>query len=162
MTIKSLFVSSLMGSALLVAPVLGLAQDQQADDTLATVNAFMGAMGSGDMEVLSALMADDMVWKNDGDQSLPWIGTWEGKEEIFKFLGSFTENVETTKWENEDVFASGDTAAIFGTMSVKTTKSGAQTDDFNFAARVKVEDGQIILWNWFEDSYAVSEAYHAE
>ena len=40
------------------------------------------------------------------------------------------------------------------------TKSGKETTEFNYALRVKVKDGKVILWNWFEDSYAVSNAYH--
>ena len=26
--------------------------------------------------------------------------------------------------------------------------------------RAKVRDGQVVLWNWFEDTYAVSQAFH--
>lgn len=36
-----------------------------------TVMALMGAMGSGDMATMDKLMADDMVWHNEGDASLP-------------------------------------------------------------------------------------------
>ena len=45
-------------------------------------------------------------------------------------------------------------------MKVKAKTSGAETDEFTFALRAKVRDGQVVLWNWFEDSYAVSQAYH--
>ena len=61
--------------------------------------AFMGAMGGGDMASMGALMADDMVWQNEGDPDLPWIGTWEGKETIFGFLGTFSQNVQVTHWK---------------------------------------------------------------
>lgn len=127
-----------------------------------TVMAFMGAMGSGDMEGMSALMADDMVWHNEGDTSLPWIGETKGKENIFKFLGVFSSNLETTLWENEDAFASGDTVAVFGRMNGNATKTGQATGEFTFALRAKVRDGQVVLWNWFEDSFAVSQAYHGK
>ena len=125
-----------------------------------TVMAFMGAMGSGDMDMVDKLMADDMVWHNEGDKSMPWIGPWQGKEDIYKFLGIFMENLETTLWENTDAFASGDTVAVFGKMKTKLTKSGVETDEFTFALRAKVKDGQVVLWNWFEDSFAVSKAFH--
>ena len=98
--------------------------DDQTQASFDTVMAFMGAMGSGDMEKMSALMADDMVWHNEGDATLPWIGGATGKDNIFKFLGVFSENFQTTAWENTDAFASGDTVAVFGKMSGITTKSG--------------------------------------
>ena len=134
--------------------------DETSQKSFDTVMALMGAMGSGDMDTVGALMADDMVWHNEGDTTLPWIGESVGKEAIFEFLAVFSANLQTTKWENEDAFASGDTVAVFGTMNGVTTKSGQEIGDFTFALRAKVRDGQVVLWNWFEDSFAVSQAYH--
>jgi len=127
-----------------------------------TVMAFMGAVGSGDMETVNTLMADDMVWHNEGDKAMPWIGPWNGKEEILAFLPVFGENFKTTAWENTDAFALGDTVAVFGKMNGITLHSGKQIGDFTFALRAKVRDGKLVLWNWFEDSYAVSKAYHGK
>ncbi len=134
--------------------------DETSKASLDTVMAFMGAMGAGEMEKMMSLMADDMVWHNEGDESLPWIGPWEGKEAILAFLPVFNENFQTTEWNNTDAFASGDTVAVFGTMNGTLTKSGKETGEFTFALRAKVRDGQVVLWNWFEDSFAVSQAYH--
>ena len=139
---------------------------QDMDDTskasLDTAMAFMDAMGKGDMDGMSKLMADDMVWHNEGDKTMPWIGPWQGKEAIFKFLGVFSSNLQTTLWETEDAFASGDTVAFFGKMNGTTTESGKEIGEFTFALRVKVRDGQLVLWNWFEDSFAVSNAYQGK
>ncbi|MDB6177302.1 nuclear transport factor 2 family protein [Paracoccus sp. Z330] len=134
--------------------------DDTAQGSLDTVMAFMGAMGAGDMDKMGALMADDMVWHNEGDATLPWIGGATGKEAIFEFLGTFSSNFQTTEWENTDAFASGDTVAVFGKMNGTLTHSGKETGPFTFALRAKVRDGQVTLWHWFEDSFAVSQAYH--
>ncbi len=134
--------------------------DDASKASLETVMAFMGAMGGGDMESMSALMADDMVWHNEGDVTLPWIGETAGKEPIFGFLGIFSTNLQTTLWENTDAFASGDTVAVFGKMNAVATRTGKETGEFTFALRAKVRDGQVVLWHWFEDSFAVSRAYH--
>lgn len=134
--------------------------DPVSQESFDTVMAFMGAMGGGDMDAMSALMADDMVWHNEGDTSLPWIGGAKDKENIFAFLGVFSANLKTTLWENTDAFASGDTVAVFGKMNGITTNSGKETGEFTFALRAKVRDGQVVLWHWFEDSFALSQAYH--
>lgn len=134
--------------------------DDSSKASFDTVIASMGAMGAGDMETMMSLMANDMVWHNESDKSMPWIGPWEGKEAILEFLPLFGENFQTRKWENTDTFASGDTVAVFGTMNGITTKSGKEIGEFTFALRAKVRDVQVVLWNWFEDSYAVSKAYH--
>ena len=135
--------------------------DETTQATFDTVMAFMGAMGTGDMAAMDALMADDMVWHNEGDATLPWIGETHGKQAIFEFLGVFSANLQTTMWENTDAFASGDTVAVFGKMNGITTNSGREIGEFTFALRAKVRDGQVVLWHWFEDSFAVSQAYHA-
>ena len=134
--------------------------DPVSQESFDTVMAFMGAMGGGDMDAMAALMADDMIWHNEGDTSLPWIGGAKGKENIFAFLGVFSANLKTTLWENTDAFASGDTVAVFGKMNGITTNSGKETGEFTFALRAKVRDGQVVLWHWFEDSFALSQAYH--
>ncbi|MEO0680217.1 MAG: nuclear transport factor 2 family protein [Pseudomonadota bacterium] len=124
-----------------------------------TVMTFMTAMGQGP-KAMSPLMADDMVWHNEGDETLPWIGETRGKDAIFEFLGVFGANVQTTLWKTADAFASGDTVAVFGLMNAVTPHSGQETGEFSFALRAKVRDGQVVLWHWFEDSFAVSQAYH--
>ena len=121
--------------------------DDESQASLDTVMALMGAMGRGDMAKMDELMADEMVWLNEGDPSIPWIGPWNGKEAIFGFLGVFSENFKTTKWENTDILASGDTVAIFGDMNGVTTKSGQEIGDFTFALRAKVRNGKVLLWN---------------
>ena len=136
--------------------------DKTTQNSFDTVMAFMGAMGKGDMKAMSALMADDMVWHNEGDKALPWIGNWEGKTKIFEFLPIFGANMKTTAWENTDAFASGDTVAVFGKMNGITTQSGKEIGLFTFALRAKVRNGQVVLWHWFEDSYAVSKAFHGK
>ena len=135
--------------------------DTQSEETMKIALAFMDAMGKGDMETLTSLMHEEMVWQNEGDKRLPWLGPWKGKKAILEeFMPLFGANFQTTKWETEDSMASGSTAAFFGSMSGLLTKSDQQTRDFTFALRVKVKDGKIILWNWLEDSYEVSRAYH--
>ena len=134
--------------------------DETSQASFDTVMAFMGAMSKGDQETMAKLMSDDMIWHNEGDKTLPWIGTWKGKEEIFGLLAVFSKNMKATLWETEDAFASGDTVAIFGKMNGTTPKSGKEIGEFTFALRAKVLDGKLVLWNWFEDSYAISKAYH--
>ena len=156
---------TLLGTVLaLTLGVNAHAEDMDATSqaTFDTVMTFMGAIGSGDMETATALMADDMVWMNSGDKSMPWIGPWNGKEEILKFLPIFGANFQTTAWENTDAFALGDTVAVFGKMNGITTHSGKEIGEFTFALRAKVLDGKVVLWNWFEDSFAVSQAYNAK
>lgn len=133
------------------------------DDAMTIANAFMEAMGKGDMESMTDLMHEDMVWQNAGDSTLPWIGPWKGKQSIIEdFLPKFGAGFKTIKWEPNDALSGGDTAVYFGQMIGELTNSNKQTEEFTYALRVKVKDGKVILWNWLEDSYEVSRAYHGK
>lgn len=124
-------------------------------------NEYMTAMGTGDMETMSNLMHEDMVWQNAGSKDIPWIGPWNGKKAILeKFMPAFGAGFKTIKWEPVDALTSDDTAAYFGQMIGELTKTGKQTEEFTYALRVKVKDGKVILWNWFEDSIEVANAFH--
>ena len=159
---RTLFRASAAAALALTLAHSAIAQEMDATSQASfdTVMAFMGAMGRGDSDAMGALMADDMVWHNEGDSTLPWIGETRGKAAIFDFLAVFSANLQTTKWENTDAFASGDTVAVFGVMNGITPHSGQEIGDFSFALRAKVQDGQVVLWHWVEDSFAVSQAYH--
>jgi uncharacterized protein len=160
------FIKTSIGAALasiLATQVGAQTMDETSQATFDTVMGFMAAMGGGDMEKMSSLMADDMVWRNEGDNTIPWVhGGIQGKDKIFEFLGVFGAGLQTTKWENTDAFASGDTVAVFGVMNGVTTASGKEIGEFSFALRAKVRDGQVVLWHWFEDSFALSQAYHGK
>ncbi|MFK8029860.1 MAG: nuclear transport factor 2 family protein [Gammaproteobacteria bacterium] len=131
--------------------------------TLKIAQSFLGAAGMGDMKTLSALMSDDFVWHNEGDSSIPWIGNWEGKETVLNtFLPAFGAGLKTTGWTTDYSFANGDQAVFMGTMSANANSTGQNTGTFSWAVRVHVVDGKVKSWNWFEDSYAVSKAYHGK
>ena len=55
----------------LASPLTAQSTDDQSQASLDTVMALMGAMGGGDMGAMADLMADDMVWLNAGDPTLP-------------------------------------------------------------------------------------------
>lgn len=138
-------------------------EHKNSSETLDTAQAFLYAAGSGDMETLNKLMADDFIWHNEGDSNIPWIGNWEGKKTVLnEFLPKFGAGLKVTSWTTDYSFANGDQAVFIGTMSAIANKSGVDTGKFSWAVRVHVEDGKVKSWNWFEDSYAVSKAYNAK
>ena len=101
------------------------AEVKQGQATLQTAEAFLAAAGSGDMATLQKLMADDFVWHNEGDRTLPWIGTWEGKEKVLtEFLPVFGGSLTATSWTTDYSMAMADQAIFMGTMSATVPSSG--------------------------------------
>lgn len=135
----------------------------QTQQTLQIAQSFLEAAGSGDMDTLSELMADDFVWHNEGDRTVPWIGTWEGKESVLnQFLPTFGGGLKVTSWTTDYSFAKDDQAVFMGTMTADATNTGESTGLMSWAVRVQVVGGKVKSWNWFEDSFAVSRAFHGQ
>ena len=142
---------------------VSFAEDNQSAVTLATAKAFLSAVGSGDMATLEQLMADDFFWHNEGDSRLPWIGSWTGKGVVLNnFMPKFSAGLTVTSWSTDYEFVNGNQAIFVGTMSAIANNSGVDTGKFSWTVRVHVEGDKVKSWNWFEDSYAVSKAYHAK
>ena len=138
------------------------ADDNQSDKNLEVARSFLMAAGSGDMAILKNLMSDDFVWHNEGDSSIPWIGPWKGKDQVFNdFLPKFSAGLKVTSWATDYEFVNDDQVVFMGSMSAIANNSGVDTGKFSWAVRVHIEDGKVESWNWFEDSFAVSRAYHA-
>lgn len=134
--------------------------DKQSAQTLAVAKSFLKAAGSGDGATLKKLMADDFVWHNEGDSNIPWIGDWKGQEQVFgTFMPAFGAGLKVTSWATDFSFADKDRAVFMGSMSAIANNTGKDTGKFSWAVRVHVVDGKVKRWNWFEDSFAVSQAY---
>ena len=62
---------AMLVAALPIGSANAQTMDPKSQASYDVVMNFIGAMGAGDTEAMSALMADDMVWHNEGDSSLP-------------------------------------------------------------------------------------------
>ena len=155
------YIYSMLLMALFITPVAHAGE--QSDQTLAVAQSFLEAAGSGNGDKLNELMSDDFVWHNEGDSNIPWIGNWEGKEKVFgTFMPAFGAGLKVTSWTTDYSFSKADQAVFMGTMSAIANHSGVDTGKFSWAVRVQVVDGKVKSWNWFEDSFAVSKAYHSK
>ncbi len=152
---------TLLGVLVMIPTAVPRAQEST-NATLAIAQSFLDAAGAGDKDKLRALMSDDFVWHNEGDTNIPWIGNWEGRDTVLNiFLPAFGSGLKITSWTTDFSFVKADQAMFVGTMSGITTKSGVNTGTFSWAVRVRIEGGKVKSWNWFEDSYAVSQAYNS-
>lgn len=152
------FICSILLMALVIAPVAHA--EKQSDQTLEIAKSFLEAAGIGDGKKLNELMSDDFVWHNEGDPDIPWIGNWQGKEEVMgTFMPAFGAGLKVTSWSTDYHFSNGNQAVFMGSMSAIVNNTGKDTGKFSWAVRVHVENGKVKSWNWFEDSFALSKAY---
>jgi uncharacterized protein len=112
------------------------------------------AYGSGDMDTINELFADDVVWHIGGRSTLS--GDYEGKEQVFGFFAKLLELSDgTSKVEVHDLLANDD----HGVAVVKesATRSG-RSHEGNAVHVFHLRDGQVTeFWDAQTDQYAADE-----
>ena len=146
---------------LLLLPTVGAAQGSAGMEmsTREAVSAFSAAQSSGDIDALIALFSDDGQWRVDGDTAVPWVGDHRGQPAIRNFLKTFNEHIEVIDAENLSQSFDGENAFQVNRMTLRLKTNGAVIQS-NTVVHFEVEDGEITKHNIYEDTYAVTEAWH--
>ncbi|MBC7272602.1 MAG: nuclear transport factor 2 family protein [Streptomyces sp.] len=133
----------------------------QQQTTAAVVDAFFERFGAGDLPGLLDLFADRVDFRVSGSPQVPWTGARSTRQEISEFFGvfpkvltapqSFTLHARLVDGPHAVVMAE----SAFGVLATGKTFTNA------YALHFSVEDGQIVRYHMYEDSYAIAEAFTA-
>ena len=114
------------------------------------------AYSTGDMDVLTELFADDILWHIAGRSALS--GDYKGRDAVFGFFGKLMELTGgTAKLEVHDLLANDEhgIAILTGTAS-RGGKSFSGQDVHIF----HIKNGQVVeFWDSPLDQYAADEFY---
>ncbi|WP_308011877.1 nuclear transport factor 2 family protein [Actinacidiphila acidipaludis] len=125
------------------------------------VQGFFTAFGSGDLDSLLALFADEVDWDVPGAPSVPWTGRRTTKAELAEFFAVAGQEVAATEeFAVDTVVAQGVTAVALGRFTHVIRRTGKKFSS-QFALHVTVADGRITLYHMFEDGHAAAEAFAA-
>jgi ketosteroid isomerase-like protein len=112
------------------------------------------AYTSGDLETISQLLSDDVVWHVSGRS--PLSGDYSGKEQVFGFFGKLQELSDgTSRVEVHDLLADDDHGVAI------VTQSGTR-DGRSYEGRVThvlhLRDGKVTeFWDAYIDQYTADE-----
>ena len=125
------------------------------EQTEGVVRAWFAAVGAGDLPGAFDLMADDIEWVNHNDvpgeaQTLPWIGTFHGKEEIERSFEIFHGLAEIEFSDLTDLVVQDDQAFATLHERARFTASG-RSFETQYAEWLKVSDGLITNWRIYVD-----------
>lgn len=130
---------------------------QQSTDEI--VDAFFAAFGAGDQAAILALFAETVDFRVEGAPEVPWTGVRSRREELAGFFGSFgevlgaPESFEVTGRVTQDA-----DAVVFAECAFPVLATG-KTFVNPYALRFSVQDGRIVRYHMYEDSYAVHRAF---
>ena len=103
---------------------------------------------AGDMEAMSEMMSDDIVWHAPGNN--PLSGTYRGKEEVFGLFAKIGEMSDgPMEMDIHDILANDD--HVVALVGVKASRGGKRLDARS-AHIMHVADGKLTeFWNFPED-----------
>jgi ketosteroid isomerase-like protein len=106
--------------------------------TLATVDAFNQAFGTGDVPAIMALMTDDCVFENtypppDGERHM-------GQADVGAFWKQFFGSTVEPRFDAEEIFAAGDRAVVRWTFTWGGADGGGHVRGVDV---IQVRDGKV-------------------
>ena len=113
------------------------------------------AFGSGDMETLTELIAENAVWHIGGRSRL--AGDYEGRDAIFGLFGELAMGSEgTLRIEPHDMLSNDEHSVVLTTVTAGG--SSGKTLSVTTVDTSHIVDGQLVeFWSFGSDQYAWDE-----
>lgn len=129
-----------------------------AEENLATVKAAYEAFGSGDVEAILDLLADDVDWAAEASSTAaPWYGVCHSKEEVGAFFQAFGSTMEVQEF-NPYAFGSNDDEVFSVVHFACSARSTGKSVRFDLHHYFRFADGKIAFYRGTEDTAAVEAA----
>lgn len=85
-------------------------------------------------------------------EKMPWIGTYEGKQQVAGFFQLLSQHVEFTGWDNREWIDAGDTIVVLGSTVARMRSTGKETRaEFAQVVRYNAE-GKVVLFQDYHDT----------
>lgn len=129
-----------------------------AEDNLAAIQRIYEAFGTGDVDAIVALVADDVDWAVDAEPVGPWYGERKGKDGVASFFADIATATEVLDFAVEGMGASDNEVFSFLRFAVRMRSTGREASFhlhhyFRFGP-----DGKIEYYRGSEDSAQVATA----
>jgi uncharacterized protein len=115
------------------------------------------AFAKGDMDTVSELFADDIVWHAGGNNILS--GDYKGKEAVFGLLGRFVQETGgSLSQEIHDILANDEHVVVL--LQTSAERNGVRVEQRAVDIMHADADGRITeFWRFFEDPAAVDSMW---
>ncbi|WP_299410334.1 nuclear transport factor 2 family protein [uncultured Roseobacter sp.] len=120
-------------------------------------------------EQIPSLFTEDADYLNFASETLspetknaiPWAGTWRGHADIIAFQTLLNDNFEVRGFDDHTYVEQRDQVAVFGVL-LFTAKPTGKPADSDFAAHARVVDGRIASYHFYEDTFAIANAFRTD
>jgi uncharacterized protein len=128
---------------------------------LLTVQRIYKAIAEGDIPARLNLVSDDFELCFFGPMTIPWAGTWRGKEGLEQYLSAIAKTIEIQIFVPESFISSDDQVVVLGRERCRLFSNGCIVET-NWAHAWKLRDGLVCRHEEYSDTAAWVAAFEAK
>jgi len=133
--------------------------NHQGTDHLDAVARLYAAYGRGDIGAVLAELADDVDWAAEASStSVPWYGSYLGKEQVPGFFEQIGANVDVTEFEVVGL-AANDTDVVATVHWSYRVRANGRMATMYMQHWFRFDDGRIAFFRGSEDSEQSAAAF---
>ena len=114
--------------------------------------------GSGDIDGLLALCADDITWTVPEIENAPFSGSRKGTESVKEFFKQLTDAEDLKRFEPLEFIAQNDKVVVLGESAV-TVKENGRNYETDWVHVFTVRDGKVTEFAEYFDNAAATRAF---
>ncbi|MBV9438556.1 MAG: nuclear transport factor 2 family protein [Candidatus Eremiobacteraeota bacterium] len=125
------------------------------ESTTDLVQRGLAAFGRGDIPGLLELCADDVhVVFHDRGRTIPFAGTWDGKDRVLEYFRIIGDNLDVLKWETQRIVADRNHVVAFVDVDFRGKRSAKAAGETQAALDFTAAGGKITGWQVYADTAA--------
>jgi ketosteroid isomerase-like protein len=129
------------------------------DAKIEAVQRLYAAVGTMDIDAILAELADDVDWAPTGStDSVPWFGSYRGKEDVVRFFEAIGSNIDIHEF-SPLTYTSNDTDVIVPVHWSYTVKATGKRAEMTMQHWWRFQDDKIVYFRGAEDTEQSAAAF---
>jgi ketosteroid isomerase-like protein len=131
------------------------------DPKIAAAQRMYEALGRGDVEAILAELADDVDWISVSEAphpSVPWYGSYRGKDDVPRFFKEIVSSVDITEFTPLS-FTSSDTDVMVAIRWAFTVNATGRSASLHMQHWWRFADGKVVRVRTAEDTQQTADAF---
>lgn len=123
-------------------------------EAVQVVKKFFEYLGSGNMDGVVSLFAEDGAIDMPGSANLPWAGHWKGRDKLVEYFKVMPAALDIRGATQDRWICDGNLVSVSGTEHAASRLSGKEYRA-KWSWIFVIEGGRIKLWDAYEDTEAM-------
>lgn len=120
----------------------------------------LGFFGAGDMDQLKTTLSEDSTWVYHGTSDIPYAGTFKGKDEVVRFIGTIMEHTNIEGFNVDGFVSEGDKVVVLGNEKQRIKRNN-QLLEQHWVMVYTVKNGLITRLDEFADTANAAKLFKA-